>query len=99
MAVPVMQVGIMRVLVPHGLMAVHVAVRLRHGPLMLMLVMGIVHMTVVMLEFVVHMVMFVALGKMEPQSDRHEDAGNYQPHRYRIAKHQDREDRTDERRH
>ena len=66
----------MRVLVQHGLVAVQVAVRLRRRSLMLMLVMGIVHMTVLVLECIMKMFMFVALGKMEPQADRHEDAGN-----------------------
>jgi len=50
-----------------------------------MLVMGIVHMAVVVLEFVVHMFMLVALGKMEPQANCHEDAGSDQPQRHCIA--------------
>ena len=49
-AVPVMQVGVMRVLVSHGLVAVHVAVRLRHGSVVLMLVMGVMHMAVLVLQ-------------------------------------------------
>jgi hypothetical protein len=97
--VAVVKVRVVRVLVPEWLVAVRMAVGLRRRPLMLMLVMGIVHMTVLVLECIMNMFMLVALGKMKPEAERHEDAGSDQPQGHRVAKYQDREDRADKGRH
>lgn len=85
MAMPVMQVRVMRVLVQHRLVAVHVVVRFHRRPFMFMLVMRIMHMAVLVLEFIVNMIMLVALGKMQPQAHRHENAGKAKPQRHCIA--------------
>jgi len=89
----------MRVLVQHRLVAVHVAVRFLRRPFMFMLMMHIVHMAVLVLEFIVNMFMLVSFGKMEPQANCHENAGSDQPQCHCIAEHEDRKRRADEGRH
>ena len=75
----------MRVLVPHGLVTVHVTMRLRHGSFVFVLVMDVMHMAVLVLEFIVNMFMLVSFGKMKPQANCHEDAGSDQPQCHCIA--------------
>ena len=53
MAVPVMEVGKMRVAVPQRLMAVPVRLRLRHGPVVAVPVVPVMDVTVLVLERVV----------------------------------------------
>ncbi len=62
MAVAVVQVGIMRVLVPQGLVAMQVGMRLGHRPVMLMLVMAVMNVTVIVLDFLMRVFVLVVFG-------------------------------------
>jgi hypothetical protein len=71
--VAVVQVGIMRMLVHHSPMPVQVAVRfadriIRRMP---MLVVGVVHVPVLMLEWLVEVFVVVRFGKMQIDADPH----------------------------
>lgn len=66
------QVRVMRMLVPQGLVPMHVGVRLAHGPFMLMLVVAVMHMAVVVLDLLMNVLMLVALGEVQPQSNCHQ---------------------------
>ena len=66
MAVAVMEVGIVRVLVAQGLVAMPVRMRLADRPLMHVPMMLVMHMAVLMLHRVVHMVVLMPFGKMQP---------------------------------
>ena len=76
MAMPVMQVRVVRMIVPHGQMPVGVGMRLGHRSVMGVLVMFIVIMRVIVLKKLMLMFVFVPLGQMEPEADAHESAGN-----------------------
>ena len=70
-----MQVGIMRVLVPHRFVAVPMGVRFRYFTFMRVGMVRAMRMAVFMFEFTMDMLMRVALGQMEPE------ANGYQPAR------------------
>ena len=63
---PVMQVGMVAVLVPQGLMSVRVRVRLCHRPLMAMGVVLVMGMAVLVLQRLVLVLMLVPLGEVQP---------------------------------
>jgi hypothetical protein len=65
-SVPVMQIRIMRVLVPHGFVLVPVGVRFGHWPIMVMLMVVIMHMGMVVLQSMVVVLMFMTLRKVQP---------------------------------
>ena len=64
MSVPMMQVWIVRMFVPHRLVAVPMGVWLCDFAFMGVIVMGIMNMAVFMLQFSMDMIMFVAFGQM-----------------------------------
>src|SRR6516225_11661590 len=72
--VPVMQVGIMRVLVDETAMLVRMTVRfaVRIGGLMRVPMMHVMHMPVLVKEQFVHMLMLVLFGEMQIHARRHE---------------------------
>jgi hypothetical protein len=71
---PVMQVGIMRVLVDETAMLVRMAVQfaIRIGWRMDVLMMRVVHMPVLVNKRLVHMLVLVLFGKMQIHARRHE---------------------------
>ena len=93
---PVMQIRIMRMLVPHGQMFVGVGMRPGHRSFIGVLVMFVVNMRVIVLKKLMLMLVFVSLGQMEPEADAHKSAGHHQPERDLFAQQGDRQDRTDE---
>ena len=62
---PVMQIGIVRVFVPHRLMLMPMRVRFCYRPLM-MLVMLVMNMTVLVRNGLVNVFVFMPLRQMEP---------------------------------
>ena len=79
----------MRMLMPQRLVAVHVAMWFRNGTLMLVLVMSVMHVAVIVFDFIVNMFMLMAFRKVKPEPDCHQAAGCDQPWGYRIAQHDD----------
>lgn len=71
MRVSMMQVGVMRVLVPHGCMPMPVRMRLGHWPVMVMLVVLVMNMNVVMLQGLMIVLMVMPFGQMKPEANRH----------------------------
>ena len=76
MPMRMMHVGHMRMLVPQAHVAVRMAVRLgpRRARRMLVPVMLVVHVTVLVLQRLVVVLMLVPLGEMEPYAERHQQA-------------------------
>lgn len=74
MPMPMMQIGIMRVLVAQGLMPMPVRVRLRYRTIVRVPMMRVVNVTVFMLQGFVLMFMLVPFGKVEPKTKAHETA-------------------------
>ena len=68
----VMQIWVMRVLVPDRFVAMKMGMRFGRVPNMGMIVMLVVHMKMVMFKFFVNMLMFVPFRKMKPKSDCHQ---------------------------
>jgi hypothetical protein len=66
MAMPVMQVGVMRVGVAQWRMAVPMRMRFDDRPVMRVPVMRVVPMTVLMFERLVRMLVLMAFGEMHP---------------------------------
>lgn len=64
MAMAVVQIGKVRVLVPHGLMAVQVGMGLCHVALMIMLMVFVMQVRVIMLKGGMDMLMLMAFGQM-----------------------------------
>jgi hypothetical protein len=65
MAVPVMQIGVMRVLVPHGLMTVPMRMRFGHRSIMVLMV-SVMHMRVVVFQSLVVVPMVMPFGQVQP---------------------------------
>ena len=65
MPVAVVQVGIVRVRMPQGLVPMPMRVRLRHRLNMVVLVMLVMDVDVFMLEWLVRMLMIVPFGEMQ----------------------------------
>ena len=91
-----MQVGIVRMLVPERLVPVQVGMWLGHLSLMDMIVMGVMHMKMIMLKFLVDMLVLVAFGKMKPEADGHQHTGDHQLRRHRFPQQQDGKKRANE---
>ena len=66
MAVPVMQVGVMRMGVAHRRVAVPVRLRFADRPVMRVPVMRVVAITVLVFERLVRMLVLVPFGEMHP---------------------------------
>ena len=75
MCVPVMQVGIMRVFVPHGLMAVPMGMRFDHFAFMIVSVMFIMHVPVLVFHFAVDMLMLMPFSQVKPCTEGHQRSG------------------------
>ena len=63
-----------------------------------MLVMFVVHVAVVMLENFMPVIVLMSLGQMQPKTAAHQQSSQRQLGRERLAKQQDRDNRSDERR-
>lgn len=99
MRVAVVQVGIVRVAVDEPRVPVPVRVRLARrivGAVRVPVVL-VMHVRVLVLHRLVHMLVLVPLGEMEPDAEAHEPAGGEQLQRQRLAEGGDREERPDER--
>ena len=62
-----------------------------------MIVMHIVNMEMIMLQFLVAVVMLMALRKVQPEADCHQHAGDQELRRHRLPQQQDGERRANER--
>ena len=71
MGVPMVQVRIVRMFVPQGLMAVPVGMWFGDFTFVGVIMMSIMHMAVLMFQFAMGMLMLVAFGQMKPESNRH----------------------------
>lgn len=85
----VVQIWEMRVLVAHGLVAVHVGMGFHNSAIMAVLVMFIVAVGVIMLQRIMFMLMLVAFGQVQPQPNGHQHGSNEQLQRQGFAKHDD----------
>ena len=81
----------------HRPMAMPMGMRLRHGAIVLMLVMLIVDVAVLMLQWLVLVLVRMPLRQMQPKADAHQTTGNQQLRRHRFAKERDRHDCAHER--
>ena len=84
-----MEVGVVRVLVPQRLVAVRVGVGLGHWTFMLVLVMSVMHVAVIVFDFIVNIFMVMAFSEVKPEPDCHQATCCDEPWCYRIAKHDD----------
>ncbi len=64
MRVPVVEIGVMRVLVPHRFMTVQMGMRLRDGAVMTMIVMFVVRVGVLMFKRLVTMFVLVPFSQV-----------------------------------
>ena len=84
MGVPMVQVGIVGMLVAHWLVAVPVGMWFGNFTFMGVVVVSIMHMAVLVLQFCMDVLMFVAFGQMKPETNRHQDARDYELRRHRL---------------
>ena len=63
--------------------------------IMVMLVMPVMHVAVIVLEGIVQVLVLVALGKVQPYSDTHEDGAGEEIGADFLAENQNRNERTD----
>lgn len=94
------QVGVMRVAVHHGSMAMPVGVpRVRHFALgMRMLVMVIVHVAVLVLDQLMRVLVAVPFRQVQIEADGHQRRGGDQRPGHRLTEQGDAEKSADERR-
>ncbi len=71
MLMSVVQIGIMRMLVAHRFVPVQVGMRLIDRPIVMVAMMRVVRMGMGMFQRLMTMVMFVALGQVQPNAQRH----------------------------
>lgn len=95
-AVPMVHVRVVGVDVAHRLMAMPMGMRLRHGAIVLMLVMFVVDVTVLMLQRLVRVFVRMPLRQVQPQTYAHQPPGDQQLRRHQFAKQGDRHDRAHE---
>ena len=88
MSVPVMEVGIVRVFVPKGRVVMPVGVRLagRIVGAVGVLVMLVVDVAMLMVHRLMQVVVFVLLGQMQIDAQRHEDGGGGELRGDRLTK-------------
>ena len=70
--VSMMQIGIMRVFVPHRLVLMPMRVRFSYWPVVVVLVMIVVDMPVFVRKRFVKMFVFMPFGKMQPKPQSHQ---------------------------
>lgn len=75
MTMPMVQVRIMRMFMPHRFVPVPVGMRLGDRAVMAVGVMFVVDMGVVVLQCLVAMFVVVALCEMQPEAEGHQQAG------------------------
>ena len=85
MIVTMMQVRVMDVLVPHGLVSMPMRVRFGHTVIVRVPVVLVVHVAVLMLEPVVDMFVLVPLCEVEPEAKPHKQAGDDELRADRLA--------------
>ena len=78
MAVPVVQIGVVRMPMHQARMAMPVGMRLAEwvGRFVLVLVVRIVAMAVLVLHRFMHMLVLVLFGQVQPDAERHQRAGD-----------------------
>ena len=96
MIVPVMQIRIMRVLVPHWFVPMPVRVRFGNRPIMVMLVMIVVQVDMVVFQNAMAVLMVVPLGQMQIEAEGHENACTHQLPGNSVPENGYREHRADE---
>ena len=99
MAMPVMQIRIVLMLMAHGEMGVQMRVRLagRVAASMGMLMVFVVHMSVIVRQFLVLMPMVMALGQVQPHAERHQRRSGQERDAQRFLKQRYRDNGPDER--
>ncbi len=98
MWVAVVQLRIVRMGMSQSLMAVPVRKRFANRSIVAMPMMCVVDMDILMLQRLVQVVMLMVLSEVQPQSDRHQDAGYPQLQGGRLAKDDEGQQCADERR-
>jgi hypothetical protein len=98
MLVPMMNIRVVRVMVQHLEMVVRMTMSLMvaNKIAMVMPVMLIMRMAVLVLEGIVPVLVLVALGKMQPHSDTHEDGAGKEIGGDSLAENQNRHEGPDE---
>jgi hypothetical protein len=81
MAMPMMQIGIVRVTVPQWFVVVPVRMRLAHRPVVPMLMVLVMSVVMFMFERIMLVLVVVALSQVHPKSETHQDASENEPHR------------------
>src|ERR1700710_1343257 len=98
MIVAMVQVGVVRMLVAHRRVMMPMGMRHRDRIVRAVVVamMVVVDMTVLVVQRVVEMAVFMGFGHMKIQAEPHQDACDRKPGRYGLAEHGDGEHGTDE---
>lgn len=86
MPMAMMQIRIMRVFVAERRVAVPMRMRLGHRAVMDMAVVVVMAVKMIVLDGIVHMIMFVAFGQMQPQADPHQESRSQERDGRRLAK-------------
>jgi len=94
--VAVVQVGEMDVSVAHRLVPVPVGVRFRGRAVVGVPVMRVVRVAVLVIERIVPVFVLVPLGKMQPETEAHQQAGENELQGQRLAEQDDGDGRSDE---
>ena len=97
MPVPVVQIGIVRVLVAHRLVAVPVGMRLGIWPIMGMPMMGVVMVGMIMFQRLMQVIVVMPFRQMQPQPDCHQNPRTNQGKGDRIPKQRQRQNSANER--
>lgn len=96
MWVTVVQVRVVRVTVALRLVLVPVRMRFGHRAFVPVLMVIVMHVTVIMLQYPVRMLMVMPFTDMEPRSYRHQDARGDDLNGWFFAQRKNSEDSTDE---
>ena len=96
MLVPVVQIRIMRMLVPQSIMTMPMRMRFGDRFAMDMLRMRIVQMRMIMLQHRMKMLVIVPFRQMQPEAGSHQQPGEDQLHRDRIVENQHGQHRANE---
>lgn len=97
--VSMMDIRIMGMAVPDRLVPMPMRMRSDHGLGVLVTMVLVMDMDVLVLESLVHVPMFMAFGKMQPQSQAHQSSRDRQRGTQRLAQKHDGDQRTYEGRH
>ena len=98
MAVPVMQVRVVRMGVAQRRVAVPMRMRFADRPLVRVPVVCIVSMVVLVFERLVRMLVLMAFGEMHPKPEPHQETGEREVRGHRLVQEADRQHRPDKRR-